>query len=100
MYGEYMYGGEQVNVHKVIIGSDYKGGIGFPDTLSVSCVVEHVLRISCMVWGTKDSRRGDVNPSRCRSPIGASGLFRGLIKLNWASLWLLEVGQVSPARPE
>ena len=25
MYGEYMYGGEQVNVHKVIIGSDYKG---------------------------------------------------------------------------
>ena len=49
MYGEYMYGGEQVNVHKVIIGSDYKGGIGFPDTLSVSCVVKHVPSVS-LVW--------------------------------------------------
>jgi len=75
MYGEYMYGGEQVNVHKVIIGSDYKGGIGFPDTLSVSCVVEHVFRISCMVWGTKDSRRGDVKrclPSTRGKSVGGS----------------------------
>ena len=41
-----------------------------------------------------------LNPSSHRSPIWASGLYISIYSSLIKHIWLLEVGQVSPARPE